>query len=257
LLAATSTQAGFSESFNYATSSSLIGQGGWTNVSGSGSMTIVDTTSNPLAVGSVNGGNSALRLSGSRVAQKTLAPTTTAPVIVSFLLRYNSSNPVANNDFASIIFSDTDLSGIATNVPNIGLKANEEFGPETENDFFIRFSGTSGIFADLNLVSGTEYLITGTLFKGAGSSTYNEFELSVTDGITTKTASGSQAAGTGISSISRIGIRGGNLNNNVTVDIDNLNVNVVPVPPALALVVMGVGPLAGWHFLRRRKTAAA
>jgi hypothetical protein len=176
------------------------------------------------------------------------------PIQVSFLFRYNATNQ-NNNAFAAIILSDGNITNANnTSRPSIGLKANDGDGNPVSNDLFVRFSLGGESYVSLNITTGTEYLLTGLLSKTGTSTTYNRFDLTVTDGINTYTSF--VTGNSGLSKIDRLGIRSANLSTDA-VSIDNLNVNVVPVPPALALVAMGVGPLAGWHFLRRRKTFAA
>lgn len=163
----------------------------------------------------------------------------------------SDSSATANNwpDFATIWLDDDNLSSnLHTDAPNIGLRG--QLG--TTGDTMIRLSSSAvSTFAGSALNAGDSFTILAHLYKDAGSSSYNQlegwFNPASNAASTPTTFKASLTAGSGLSSISYIGVRS-NLGNSDTVTVNSLSVgstlasvSAVPEASSLAMLLAGLG----------------
>ena len=211
--------------------------------------------------GTVNGGSSALQLTGNNNAQiaRSISTAQTGDVYFSFL--YRQSGGILNTDDMMLFWFDnnTTLSGIQNGVPNIGVKGNNGTGAGPE-DFVSRVTVGFPEYSTA-FVPGTDFFIVGRLFK-TGAGNYDSFSLWVnpsfgdagTPDIT------STAAGTS-SSFLRLGIRSANQDAADILNVDEFTAGttwndvvpaaITPIPEPTAFALAGIGFIG--ILLSRRK----
>ncbi|PQO43885.1 PEP-CTERM sorting domain-containing protein [Blastopirellula marina] len=226
----------------------------------------VDLVSDGSAQVTVTGGNnvSVSSYNSNNAATAALSTTLTDDFYVSFTLDVSAIGSLGNNEFMTIWFNDDSTYDSSNAIPAIGLKGNQGTGAGT-SDLMVRLSGVSGTFADFDLSTDANGMVTilGKLSKTG--STYGEFEMWVFSDEDAASSiegwialSGSADAyaqtttGGSLTSISNIGIRTANLNG--TASMTNIQISAVPEPATLAL--WGLGGLAGLAIgYRKRKSA--
>jgi len=215
--------------------------------------------------GTVNGGNRALRITGTPDASilGRNVPNQTGDVYFSFLFRENAGT-IDTNDFMDFWFdNDVTVTGGQTAIPSIGLKGNHGDGANTL-DFASRLNLGGEAFSTA-ATTGTTYLIVGRLFKTGAN--YNRFSLWVnpdagdagTPDVTATVANGNTT------NFLRLGMRIANLDANDVVFVDEIRAgttfaDVVPTtapntPEPAAYVLVSIG-LIGFGVIRRRKAEA-
>lgn len=131
------------DNFEDATLGNLVGQntgtGGWltgwqSNPANLTNVQVIDTGANPLGYAPndappVSGGPQAIQITGNgdNIAFRQLPPQDGDEVYLRFLIRLETGFDITNNDFCSFWF-DNVTSGNHTNVPSLGLKANQGTG---------------------------------------------------------------------------------------------------------------------------------
>ena len=232
----------------------IKGQSGGTGFAGA--WTSAQTTTGPNVVDPANDmqGDRALQFTSDSdsAASRTLTSSITNDVLIRFQFQYTGT-VLGNNDFLGLWFGNADG-------PNIGLKGNCGGGTTScTNDLFVRMTqNAQAMIGNSDLVAGTTYTLLGHLYKGTGSTTYNQFDAwlnpSSMDLATLGTPAHSQiAANSGLSSFNQIGFRTANLNDGggVAALVDNIELFAVPEPTSVAL--LGISLLAMGGLRRRRQ----
>lgn len=245
----------FQDSFNsYTPNATLNGQGGWSATP----TTAATVTSGGLSANGINGGSQKITFSGNspNAAIHSFASTdsSTSGVYFSFLLDF--SGVLNSNDFFALWIDSGSSSTDHTNVPNMGLKVDRGDGSGQE-DYFIRLSGTDGVFSDTHAVVGTTVQLVGHLYNNGSGIGFNQFDLWVDPNF--------QDLGTpdifatspnGLTSISRLGVRTANLESGDRVLFDELKVATewgsVVTPEPISLLVWGGLALAAGVAIRKR-----
>lgn len=178
---------------------------------------------------------------------------------IQLTMTTSSLAKISNNDFA-VLWLDTKTTGDHTNVPNVGLKADVV----STGDYMVRNNASNnyiGAFTADQAAAGTTVTLYAHLYKSAGSTTYNTFDLWTNPTATTWTqllASSAEAHNTyvsGLTSISQVGFRTANLSGSDSILVSSANiynsVTAVPEPETYAMFLAGLG-IVGAIARRRR-----
>jgi hypothetical protein len=230
----------------------------------------------------VNGGNSALRVTGPvasdpNLAYRSLDGAENGDVWIRFLFRCNPSAAAGSNEFL-VYWFDNGTTTDHTLVPNIGIKTNTAEGGN--EDVVVRLYYPGGDFAGSIPVDATStHLVVGHLSKtsSAVAGRYNKFEMWVDPDAQNLVGDTNCSRfvyavdnrnATALTSYSMLGMRAANLTPGADISIDELalgtqlvdvmsgvggNAPVIPEP----LTILGVlGAAAGiGGYLRARRTA--
>jgi hypothetical protein len=162
---------------------------------------------------------------------------------------------VDNNDFASLWLQSFQFpSG-----PNIGFKGNSASNNPNNFDLFARARGGAEVYGSPNLSIGQTYTLVGQLYKSVPSGNYDRFALWVNPGSgDANSPQQTSTADSGFSTISSLGWRLVNLDNDDQVLINNLTLGgswddvvpaeVIPEPSTYAVIlgIMAIG-IAVWR----------
>ncbi len=187
----------------------------------------------------------------------TLSSAQTGSLYISFDLNF-SAGAINSNDFVALWLDNGSTSSDHTSRPNIGIKPDSAAGGA---DYFVRTTGTGGSFdaPPPQAVVGQSVSLFGHLYKSAGSSVYNRFDLWIDGDLSdlsallasTPSASATGAA-TGLTSITNFGIRAANLDAGDQVQFRNVVIrNDVPEPATLALFALAAVGAAATSRRRR------
>lgn len=223
------------------------GSGGWSGAW----MSNQTTATGPTIVDQSGDKSLQFNTDNDKAAYRNLNSAVSGNVLIRFEFQYNGA-ALGTNDFLGLWFGTPDG-------PNIGLKANCGGAPAgCTDDAFARLSlGTNQMLGNSNLQSGKTYTLLGHLYKGVGSTTYNQFDAwldpsaAEMSSLTNPQAHSSAAAGSGIGTFSQMGFRTATLNGGgVNVLVDDLELSVIPEPASIALFGTAMLAMAG---LRRRR----
>ena len=187
----------------------------------------------------------------------TLSSAQTQDLYISFHINFVAGS-ITSNDFVALWLDNGATSGAHTNVPNMGLKANQG-APSNTADYFVRTTGTGGSFdvPPPNAVLGQSVSLFAHLWKSAAGGSYNRMSLWIDEDLSDlaallATSPDAQATGnSGVSTLSNFGFRAATLSAGDRIEINNLVIrdSVVPEPASAALVLVA---LLGVAAARRR-----
>jgi hypothetical protein len=211
-------------------------------------------------------GSGALRVTGNNdeVAFRTIAPFDGDSLYVSFLFNLDAG-AVDSADFLGLWFDNVTGGTHNTNRPNIGV------ADDANNEFFARFhstvSGQVFLRSGGRVTADETYFVVGRIFKsnGGAGNVYDRFSLWVNPGAWQSDTPLVTAQGTGIASITHVGLRTANLDAGDALVFDELKLGTtwndvvplaVPTPSAAYAGIALLGLIPGVRLARRMRKRA-